>query len=182
MNIITIVMAFLTALDSDNSRLYWYVPISKKSLPYSGIRVELFPFALLKLIDTPVIPVIFKHYSKGARFASVTGDRLVSKLINAGCTVDTIRCIYYDGQMIGQYNYYTDIISDWRGAELAEIALHKKLFGADSAIDISTLSIAEQAIFSGIRQVRKYDIFTTAQFKELIEVKFGQAYIEDYTT
>lgn len=181
MNIISILIAFLTVLVEDNARLYWYVPVHK-ALPFAGIRVELFPFALLDLIGEPIIPVIFRSYRKGVRFAAVTGDRLVDRLIAAGCTVDEIHCIHYHGRMIGYYDHYMRAVSTWREAEIAEITRHREIFGADTAIDISEMSIAEQSALSGIcGQHRKYDIFTTAQFKEFVEVKFSQAYVEDYT-
>lgn len=180
MNILSVLISFLTTLFSENARLYWYVPVYK-ALPYSGIRVELFPHALIDLIDSPLIPVIFRSYRKGVRFAAITGDRLIDRLIAAGCTVDVIHGIYYDGRMIGQYDYYTRAISTWREAELAEIARHRKYFGADSAVDISTMTLAEQSILSGIDQRRKYDIMTMTPYRDLVEVKFGQAYVEDYT-
>lgn len=181
MNLISILIGFLHALISDNARLYWYVPVHK-ALPYEGIRVELYPYMLLRLIDTPLIPVIFRAYKKGLRFASITGDRLIAKLIDVGCTIDTIHCIDYMGVSIGQYDYYTRPISTWRDAEIAEIARHRRYFGAESAIDISTMSMQDQTTLSGLdRQSRKYDILTTNPFRDLVEVKFGQAYIEDYT-
>ena len=181
MNLVSILIAFLNTLIADNARLYWYVPVYK-ALPYSGLRVELYPYMLLQLIDTPIIPVIFRSYRKGARFASIVGDRLIDQLIKAGCTIDTIHCIDYHGISIGQYDYYTRPVSTWRDAEIAEISRHRRYFGAESAIDVSTMSIEEQMILSGLdAQTRKYDILTTTPFRDLVEVKFGQAYIEDYT-
>lgn len=182
MDFISVLIAFLDTLILDNARLYWYLPVNKPQLPYSGIRVELFPYMLRGLIDSPVISVIFRLYRKGPRFAAITGDRLIARLIQVGCTIDEIRGIHFQGQLIGLYDYTTRSISGWRDAEIAEIARHKAYFGDGTAVDVSSLSKAEQQQISGNYSLsRKYDIYTTTPFRELVEVKYGQAYVEDYT-
>ena len=175
-----LVLLFLLTLYNDGCHnLVWYVPVSKVSLPYKAVRIDLSPIILIDLIGKnklEIINLFIKEYSKGIRFASVKGDRLLARLASVGCTFDG-HTIYWDKILIGSYSYIYTNVSTWRAAELTEKMYHGILYDTQLT-DISTLTKEQQSALVGRTLNRKYDLFDE-DHDELYEVKFGQAYIED---